>query len=68
MSVRLAVAGWSLFIAENVILSENRTKIIELLEDDKEEVCVCVCIFSGLQWAAVGCSGFGCLVYENEGD
>ena len=37
MSVKLAVAGWAFFLAENVILSENRTKIIELLNDDKEE-------------------------------
>lgn len=37
MTVRLAVAGWSLFIAENVVLSENRTRIIQLLDDDEEE-------------------------------
>ena len=37
MSVQLAVAGWGLFIAENWILSENRTSIIEWLEDDAEE-------------------------------
>jgi hypothetical protein len=37
MSVQLAVAGWGLFIAENWILSENRTNIIKWLEDDAEE-------------------------------
>lgn len=37
MSVQLAMAGWSFFIAENVILSENRTLIINYLNDDQEE-------------------------------
>ena len=37
MSVRLAVAGWGFFVAENVIISENRSKIIEILDDDDDE-------------------------------
>lgn len=37
MSVRLAAAGWGFFVAENVVLSENRSKIIELLDDDEHE-------------------------------
>jgi hypothetical protein len=34
--VRLAVGGWSLFIAENVLLSHNRTFVIELLDNQEE--------------------------------
>lgn len=37
MAYYWAVSGWLLFITENVVLSENRSTIIALLEDDKEE-------------------------------
>ena len=35
--MRWAVGGWSFFIVENVVLSHNRSTIIELLEDDERE-------------------------------
>ena len=35
--MRWAVGGWSFFIVENVVLSQNRSTIIELLEDDERE-------------------------------
>ena len=36
-ALRWAVGGWSFFIAENFILSENRGRIIEALGDDERE-------------------------------
>ena len=36
-ALRWAVGGWSFFIAENLILSENRGRIIEALGDDERE-------------------------------
>ena len=36
-ALRWAVGGWSFFIAENLILSENRAHIIEALGDDEKE-------------------------------
>ena len=34
---RWAVGGWSFFIAENVIISQNRADIIAALGDDAKE-------------------------------
>ena len=36
-ALRWAVGGWSFFIAENLVLSENRGQIIEALGDDERE-------------------------------
>ena len=35
--MRWAVGGWSFFIVENIVLSQNRSTIIQLLEDDERE-------------------------------
>ena len=36
-TMRWAVGGWSFFIVENVVLSENRARVIALLGDDERE-------------------------------
>lgn len=38
-SIRWAAGGWTFFIAENAILSENRTWLIQQLGDDQYHLC-----------------------------
>lgn len=38
-AIRWAVGGWSFFIAENALLSENRTWLIHELGDDRYHLC-----------------------------
>ena len=38
-SMKWAIGGWSFFIAENTILSENRTTLISNFGDDMYHIC-----------------------------
>jgi hypothetical protein len=51
-----AVGGWSLFIAENFILSENRTWLIQQLGDEGYHMCYGIC-----STAACGTIGYAYL-------
>ena len=41
--VRWAVGGWTLFVCENAVLSENRTWLIDSMGDDKYHVFYGTC-------------------------
>jgi len=53
-SVRWAVGGWSLFIVENLVLSENRQRIIKEVGDDNYHY-----IYGTLSTAAMASTGYG---------
>jgi uncharacterized membrane protein len=52
-SLRWAAGGWAFFIAENAILSENRTWLIEELGDDRYHLC-----YGTLSTIATGSIGY----------
>lgn len=52
--MRWAVGGWTFFIAENLILSENRTYIIEQIGDQAYHLC-----YGGLSTIAMGTVAYG---------
>ena len=52
--MRWAVGGWSFFIAENTILSENRTFIIDLIGDQAYHLC-----YGALSTIAMGTVAYG---------
>ena len=50
--VRWAAGGWTFFVIENAILSENRTWLIDSLGDDTYNLCYGVC--STIATASIG--------------